>query len=648
MFLREKDKAFSNPELDSGHVKGRLRKRVAVWEQLGANEFVLDTIKNGYKLPFLHIPRESYKINNKTATENPDFVSDTINNLIDSGSVVEVPFKPTIVNPLSVAFNSSGKPRLILDLRLVNEHLSKEHIKFDDWRVFEQFIEPGGFLFKFDLRKGYHHIDIFPDHQNFLGFSWLRKGRKVFYVFTVLPFGLSTAPAVFTKVLRPLTSIWHKEGIKIAVYLDDGFGFASTYKKSLEHSKTTENLLKLVGLVVNREKSEWEPSRCLTWLGVTVDLNKNTYQITEERIASLLKSITFVLKSPYTTARKLSHIAGKVVSTKFVLKDIIRLKTRSIYKTIDNQLSWDGRLNILNYPNTHKEIIFWRDNIKTLNERSVLKDHALKLIISSDASDKGIGAICESKNLICHKSFNFGERNNSSTWRELEAIRFAFISFGKFIRDTSVKWFTDNRAAMYISRSGSSKDDLQALALGIYELTKLFDVKLEVEWVPREENDIADFYSKLIDPDDWEITDSFFEHLDELWGPFTIDRFASYYNTKVERFNSKFTVPDTEAVDAFTQDWRFDNNLLVPPTTCLIKTINYLKTFNIRGTLITPHWPAAPFWSCLRENGSFANFITDWVAFSNTNGLLKLGNFKDSLLGSARYQGGLIAFKIRS
>ena len=128
MFLREKDKAFSNPELDSGHVKGRLRKRVAVWEQLGANEFVLDTIKNGYKLPFLHIPRESYKINNKTATENPDFVSDTINNLIDSGSVVEVPFKPTIVNPLSVAFNSSGKPRLILDLRLVNEHLSKEHI----------------------------------------------------------------------------------------------------------------------------------------------------------------------------------------------------------------------------------------------------------------------------------------------------------------------------------------------------------------------------------------------------------------------------------------------------------------------------------------------------------------------------------------
>lgn len=648
VFLREKDKAFLNPEFDSEHVKGRLRKRLVFWEQLGANNFVLDTIKNGYKLPFLHIPKESYKTNNKTAIENSVFVSNTINELINSGSIVEVPFKPTIVNPLSVAFNSSGKPRLILDLRHVNEHLSKEHVKFDDWRVFEQFIEPGGFLFKFDLRKGYHHIDIFPDHQTFLGFSWVRERIEVFYVFTVLPFGLSTAPAVFTKVLRPLISNWHEKGIKIAVYLDDGFGFASTYEKTIEHSKTTENLLKLAGLVANHEKSEWKPSRLLTWLGVTVNLDLNTYQITEERISSLIRSINLVLKSPYTSARKLSRIAGKIVSTKFVLKDIIRLKTRSIYKTIDEQLSWDGRLNILNYPNAHKEIIFWRDNINALNNRTVLKDHTLKLIVSSDASDKGIGAICVSKSLICHRPFNSRERNNSSTWRELEAIHFALISFGKFMRDTSVKWFTDNRAAMYITRSGSSKDDLQTLALKIYDLTKLFHVKLEVDWVPREENDVADYFSKIIDPDDWEITESFFEYLDELWGPFTIDRFASYNNTKVERFNSKFTVPDTEAVDAFTQDWRFDNNLLVPPISCLIKTINYLKTVNIRGTLITPYWPAAPFWSCLREDGSFANFITDWIFFSNTSSLLKLGNFKESLLGSDKYRGGLIAFKIRS
>jgi len=400
-------------------------------------------------LPFVHIPRESYKKNNKTALDNSSFVSNTINELLDSGSIIEVPFKPTVINPLSVAFNSSGKPRLILDLRFVNDYLVKDHIKFDDWRTFEQFIEPGGFLFKFDLRKGYHHIDILPDHQLFLGFSWLKDEREVFYVFTVLPFGLSPAPAVFTKVLRPLVAAWHKDGIKIAVYLDDGFGFGSSYEKTL-HSRKTENLLKLAGLVVNREKSEWDPSRCLSWLGVNVNLTNNTYQITEQRISSLLKSINFILNSPYTSARNLSRIAGKVVSTKFVLKDIIRLKIRFIYKAIDEQLSWDRRLNILHYPLAHKELIFWRENINVLNNRTVLKDLATKLIISSDASDKGIGAICESKSLICHKSFNIWECSNSSTWRELEALRFALDSFGKSIRGASVKWLTDNRAAMYI------------------------------------------------------------------------------------------------------------------------------------------------------------------------------------------------------
>ena len=134
----------------------------------------------------------------------------------------------------------------------------------------------------------------------------------------------------------------------------------------------------------------------------------------------------------------------------------------------------------------------------------------------------------------------------------------------------------------------------------------------------------------------------------EIWGPFTIDRFANYDNTKVERFNSKFLVPGTEAVDAFTQDWSFDNNLLVPPTKLLIRTLHYIETSKVKGVLIAPYWPASPFWSKLQVNDKFVHFIQDWLFFSKTNDILKHGNFKESLLGSENYRGGLIAFKIRS
>lgn len=226
--------------------------------------------------------------------------------------------------------------------------------------------------------------------------------------------------------------------------------------------------LELSGFLANKEKSVWKPSRCLTWLGVTLDLDKNTYKITEERIFSLLNSIDNILKSPYTSARILSRLAGKIVSTKFVLSNIIRLKTRSIYKTIDRQLSWDRKFNILNYPEAHREILFWRENIKRLNKKSSLTDNLPKLTISSDASDTGIGGICTSMSILCHKSFNNKESGSSSTWRELEAINFSLRSFGELIRGKSMLWLTDNRAAMYITRSGSAKTDLQTLAVEIF------------------------------------------------------------------------------------------------------------------------------------------------------------------------------------
>ena len=65
---------------------------------------------------------------------------------------------------------------------------------------------PGAYMLSLDLKSGYHHLEIFEGHQTFLGFSWkLSNSNQVkFYVFTVLPFGLSSAPHVSTKILISL------------------------------------------------------------------------------------------------------------------------------------------------------------------------------------------------------------------------------------------------------------------------------------------------------------------------------------------------------------------------------------------------------------------------------------------------------------
>ena len=104
----------------------------------------------------------------------------------------------------------------LLDLGYVSMHLYKGKIKFDDWKCFENYLQTNkGYLFKFDF--GYHHIGIFDSHQTYLGFSWDIKGATEYFVFTDLPFGLSSAPFAFTKVVRPLVKHWRLHAVFLTI-----------------------------------------------------------------------------------------------------------------------------------------------------------------------------------------------------------------------------------------------------------------------------------------------------------------------------------------------------------------------------------------------------------------------------------------------
>ena len=65
-------------------------------------------------------------------------------------------------------------------------------------------MNPREYRFKFDIKQGYHHIDIYKSHQKFLGFSWEIGGKAFYFVFTVVSFGLTSARFTFTKVMRCL------------------------------------------------------------------------------------------------------------------------------------------------------------------------------------------------------------------------------------------------------------------------------------------------------------------------------------------------------------------------------------------------------------------------------------------------------------
>ena len=84
-------------------LKDRLEKKLNYWYTIDTNNFVIDNINFGYRIPFISTPCKASFNNNKAALDNASFVESAISDLVVNHSVVEVPFVPHVVNPPSVS-----------------------------------------------------------------------------------------------------------------------------------------------------------------------------------------------------------------------------------------------------------------------------------------------------------------------------------------------------------------------------------------------------------------------------------------------------------------------------------------------------------------------------------------------------------------
>ena len=94
---------------------------------------------------------------------------------------------------------------------------------------------------------------------------------------------------------------------------------------------------------------------------------------------------------------------------------------------------------------------------------------------------------------------------------------------------------------------------LHTLAISIFEFCIQNNIGLSVQCIPRSLNQKADSVSKFMDIDDWQIMSEFFGLLEQYCGRHTIDCFANFYKTKIERFFSRFSNPGTAGVAALFQ-----------------------------------------------------------------------------------------------
>ena len=111
----------------------------------------------------------------------------------------------------------TGGLRPILNLKCFNHFMHIPSFKMPTLKTIWQLMQQGDFAFSIDLQDGYLHIPIVKHHHHFLHFVW----HNVPYQWKVLPFGLATAPRVFTYLTKPVLFLCCCKGLHIVIYLDD-------------------------------------------------------------------------------------------------------------------------------------------------------------------------------------------------------------------------------------------------------------------------------------------------------------------------------------------------------------------------------------------------------------------------------------------
>ena len=291
---------------------------------------------------------------------------------------------------------------------------------------------------------------------------WPVDGVHTYFVFKVLPFGLSTACHFFTKLFRPLIKYWRGHGYKVVVYLDHGICSVHA-DQAVAASQFIQDSLAAAGFLAHPVKSHWEPSFQICWLGFDIDLSKSQIMVPDVKIKPLRELVSSAVTKVVLPARHIARVVGKIISLSIAVGPVSRLMTRSLYAVLNNRDFWSDFLSLT--PDALSELSFWQSNLEEYNCQPLWREPGAVRVVYSDASDTGFGGyVVEHGHYVAHGQWDVTEAQQSSTWRELRAVRMVFESLIPKLRNCRVKWLTDNLNVSRILEIGS-KTRVEALLI---------------------------------------------------------------------------------------------------------------------------------------------------------------------------------------
>lgn len=380
-------------------------------------------------------------------------------------------------SPLLAVRKSDGTHRFCLDCRSINAITQFDGEPIADPQEIFLHLKSAKFLSKMDLSSGYWQVPLSIESKPYTAFS-TRYGH---YQFKVMPFGLNTAPATFSRLMRIVT-----KGLDdVHAYMDDILIASKTWESHVSAIEAILNRLERHGLHV-------KPSKCM--FGFT-KLEYLGHLVGEGQYTPLENKLHAIEGLPLPQSKK--QLRSFLGSTGYYQK-FVRHYT-DIAAPLFDMLKSKSATN-LQWTETAKSS--FQQLKKALTQQPVLQlpSPNLPYTLQTDASDNGIGAVLlqpandDPRRLApvvyASRRLKSAERNYSVIEREALAVYWAVRKFEVYLYGRVFNLSTDHKPLLHLQSADKLNPRLKRWALYL----NMF--KYYSSHVPGSENCLSDLLSR--------------------------------------------------------------------------------------------------------------------------------------------------------
>jgi hypothetical protein len=578
---------------------GKLRFNVKNWMKFTNDSWILGVV-TGYKIDFDQQPYQ-----NKIPQQIPfqgeqwNIVNQEVETLIQKGAIIVTEHEQgEFISNLFIVPKQNGKFRPVINLKFLNQFVSYNHFKQETFNIVLDLIQRNDFFTKIDLCDAYFSIPIHEEFTKFLKFTW--NGQL--FKFVCMPFGLSIAPYLFTKILKPVYAWFRQQSIRCSYYIDDSLNMNQDKVRCMENTTVMLQTMESLGFDVNYDKSCLIPCQRIVFFGFILDSVQYKIFLTEEKIVTKAQ---LLLDKGLIVIRELASFIGLIINSFYAIFEA-KLHYRSLERDkiigLGDTMDFDRKVQLS--VDSEQELTWWITNTISKNGK-LIRPMPVDKRCRTDASLDGFGGIDIASGVYTNGRWSIEEALNSINYLELLAIWYTVQALYHNEHDIHIEIQSDNTTAIsYINDfGGMTSVKMDRLAYDIWMWCLERAICLSAIHIPGVDN-TADFYSRnFSDETEWMIKQDVFDRLCMQFFHPDIDLFASRLNFRLSKFVSWFPEPGASFVNAFHMNWSELRPYAFPPFNLVGKVINKVLLDKVEECiLIFPFWCSQTWFTLVLEN----------------------------------------------